>query len=350
MFIVLLIYFAIIFWQFKYSKSGQHDYMGKEQSIAIKGIFAVMIMFSHMSSYLRENVQSIIDLPFWYFFNLFGQLMVVMFLFYSGYGICEAYRSRGNEYTLDFGKKRIVKTLLHFDIAVVFYLILSLILNNTYPTENYFCCWIGWKDIGNSKWFVFDLLVLYTITYFIMKGLNQCKNLQKDEKLRTRNFVVLCLCGTGLFILIMYFLKREEGDYWYNTLLSYPFGMLFSYQKDTYDKMVKKSWGGVFVASLISFVMLYFNKNFIAYNISSCLFAMLVVLINTKIRLINPVLIWLGKKSFSIYIIQRLPMLILVKLGLAQYSYAFVAVTVPMVLVCAMGFDYLLKRVDKRLF
>ena len=61
----------------------REDYLSKDATNAIKGIFAVLILFSHMRGYL--------DLTFgWYnvayvrILKSIGQMMVAPFLFYSG--------------------------------------------------------------------------------------------------------------------------------------------------------------------------------------------------------------------------------------------------------------------------
>ena len=61
-------------------------------------------------------------------------------------------------------------------------------------------------------------------------------------------------------------------------------------------------------------------------------------------------LVWLGKHTFSIYMLQRLPMMILQKAGLDKVS---VDLYLAAVLVCtgllAWGFDFCMKRLDKKL-
>ena len=63
----------------KYGKNP--DYLSKKQTTAIKGIFVLLVFFGHITQYITmgsayERIVTSI-----------GQLVVVMFLFYSGYGI-----------------------------------------------------------------------------------------------------------------------------------------------------------------------------------------------------------------------------------------------------------------------
>ena len=63
-----------------------------EQSQAIKGVFVITVFFSHFCSYVVFDK--------WYdalmlkYCHWLGQLMVVPFLFYSGYGIFESVKKK----------------------------------------------------------------------------------------------------------------------------------------------------------------------------------------------------------------------------------------------------------------
>lgn len=67
-------------------KDGFADYCSPERTGAIKGIFVFIVVLSHARSYFP-----ILEAPqgafYREFLNFFGQLMVVVFLMYSGYGV-----------------------------------------------------------------------------------------------------------------------------------------------------------------------------------------------------------------------------------------------------------------------
>ena len=94
-----------------------------------------------------------------------GQMIVVMFMFYSGYGIGESVKRKGMGYIKSFPKNRVLKTLLHFDVAILIYFILSLILELNYPSGQVALAFIGWTSIGNSNWYIFAVIILYVITW-----------------------------------------------------------------------------------------------------------------------------------------------------------------------------------------
>lgn len=122
------------------------DYISRDTTTAIKGIFAIIILFNHSRQYLPSHItdwgrqsyailyNSIID--------IFGQLMVVMFLVYSGFGIMESFKRKKNDYIKGFVRKRVLKTLIHFDIAVFLFLLVALAFGHEYTSSNYALSWI----------------------------------------------------------------------------------------------------------------------------------------------------------------------------------------------------------------
>ncbi len=82
----------------KTAKPGEFfpDYMAKETTGAVNGLFTLLVFLSHASSYL--SLDGPVDAPYLSFRNYLGQLIVVPFLFYSGYGILESIKSKGMPY------------------------------------------------------------------------------------------------------------------------------------------------------------------------------------------------------------------------------------------------------------
>lgn len=138
------------------------DYISIESTNAVKGLFAIIILFSHMNGYivLQDNIY---DNAFVSILRHLGQLMVAPYLFFSGYGILESAKKK-EKYFDSFPRKRILKTLIHFDIAVFLYLLVNIFTGTNYPLSSYLTCWIGWESIGNSNWFIFVILSLYVAT------------------------------------------------------------------------------------------------------------------------------------------------------------------------------------------
>ncbi len=332
---------AICLYKIKFS-SFHGDYMSIPATNSIKGIFAVIILFSHLRSYisLTPNFGNRI---FVIFLKILGQLMVTMFFFYSGFGIIESFKKKEN-YHKGFLKKRVLKTLVHFDIAVLLFLTVGLLIGKTYPWQNYAFCWIGWESIGNSNWFIFVILALYVITFLSMNFAN-IKGQRSVKVLIASVSVLSFVLWVPLFLL--------KGSIWCNTLLCYPLGMMFSLVKPKLDDIVnRKKYSYYVITGLLAvlFAGLYLVKaNVVVYSIVACLFVLFVTMITVKVKIDNKILRWLGKYSFSIYILQRLPMIIFRHIGLSENVMVFSLLSIISTLLLAVGFQKLTDLIDDKL-
>ena len=115
----------------------QTDYMSIEKTTSTKGIFTFLILVSHAMGNCTSAQSNDIGIRILAFL---GQMVVVIFLFYSGFGIIEQYGRRGGSYLITFPQKCIQKLLLHFDLVVLLFLIVQLLLGNTYPLSYFFLC------------------------------------------------------------------------------------------------------------------------------------------------------------------------------------------------------------------
>ena len=101
-----------------------NDYLSPEKTTTIKGIFIVLVFFSHFNSYVMYS--NTLDNVYVKIIGYVGQAMVAPFLFYSGYGVMEQITKKGNSYIKSIPIKRFLVTMIKFDLAVfLFYIIKS---------------------------------------------------------------------------------------------------------------------------------------------------------------------------------------------------------------------------------
>lgn len=115
MFILFSIIFVLIFlWEAKFT-TWNDDYVGKEQANAIKGFWILFLTVGHIIILVllpnglydfAGNVGNSLELSFHQRLN---QLVVVMFLFFSGYGVSEGIKksiaSGGGIFALSHGEE-----------------------------------------------------------------------------------------------------------------------------------------------------------------------------------------------------------------------------------------------------
>lgn len=107
---LLVVVLAIVcFYGLRFSWAGHADYIDRGQTDSIKGIFAIIILYSHMRWGIIPPPSGSYDRLFIFMLNFLGQLMVVMFLLYSGYGIMESLKRNKEKYIKTFFTHRLVK-------------------------------------------------------------------------------------------------------------------------------------------------------------------------------------------------------------------------------------------------
>lgn len=149
-----------------------------------------------------------------------------------------------------------------------------------------------------------------------------------------------------VLIFTLYFFKQS---WWYDTLLCYPLGMWYAYYKEKIDGLLKKKFNMIFIVISILFVTLFKlrNNNFIIYEIMSCVFCILYTFATYKYKISNSVLNFLGKYSFEIYIIQRLPYMIINKY--IQNYYLIFALNLLLTIIFAIGLKKLTQFVNNKI-
>lgn len=279
-------------------------FLDKSQTTAVNGIFIIVVFFSHFFGYY-ESISGI-DLYLRLFIGRIGQLMVTTFFFFSGYGIHEQLVKKEG-YINNFFKKRFIPTYFNFVVGVLLYLLLNLVLNIKYSLMDNLLAFTGFSSIGNSNWYMFSIFIIYIALLFVYKTLN-------DKKKQ----IVLFTCLLIIYSIIINIIK---GDLWASTILLFPFGMWCSYFKDKikllFDEKIKFfHFIILFICFGIMYIVsckIYYTPFYIfSFNITSLLFVSLIMyLMKIFTFKSNGLLFWFGKNLFWIYIIQRLPMIVL---------------------------------------
>ena len=311
------------------------DYMSYDSTLQVKGFFIILVCLSHIRGVLPLDS---IDPLFNRIIVAIGQLMVTMFFFYSGFGVAESFSSKPH-YGDHFFKNRILKTLVHFDIAVIIYIIISLILQKPYPSYVYLTSLFGWDAIGNSNWYIFSILCLYLAALFGYKISGKANNL----------FILFTFGLTVLYIIVMVLLKKPS--FWYNTVLCFPLGMFFSLHRSRIEKFLFRKLHYIIALSLLSvlFLFLFSHQSELSYFFFSCVFCAITIMLTMILNNSNKTLLWLGKYLFEIYILQRIPMNILSHFGMLN-PVLFTIITITCTVVLAIGFKKVETSIDRVLF
>lgn len=302
-FYILLV--ALCLYGISFRKTQDFDYLSKPQGDSVKGIFVLLVFLSHASQVLVDAgcpFPSAADSVYFWIQNKMGQMCVVMFLFFSGYGVMSSIASKGREYVRSIPRHRALGTLVNFDIAVAIYAVVQLLAGKTYPAGRYLLALTGWESIGNSNWYIFCIIICYLSSWL-------SATIVQSRRMDLRAVVPINLLLVGILYTALYFTKET---YWFQTLMAYPLGMAVYFIKPSLDSLKGGRWWLLFAACLACYIATYPKHEDpfqLVYCIRTVSFALVFVLLLRKVRIGNPVLEWLGRSLFPIYIYQRLVMM-----------------------------------------
>ena len=280
------------------------DYLGKEQCNAVKGVFILLVFLGHALSYVKRcgfSFDRPIDGSAQAFHAAMGQLVVALFFFYSGYGVMKSLMTKGESYLDTYPKKRLLTTLLNFDVAVVCFALLAWILGEELGLSRILLSLIGWSDVGNSNWYIFVILCCYLAFYLVFKVFGA------RYRLGSAVLAVIVLAG-------MLALRTFKSSCWYTTMLVFPAGVAYAFYSENLERLIQKRYGLALVFLLAAFLSLGFLMKThplhgLTFNARAIVFSFLVVTLTMKVRIGNRWLRWCGFSLFPLYIYQRLPMI-----------------------------------------
>ncbi len=325
------------------------EYMSFQRTSMLNGCFILIVFLSHAFSYLPAGSElNMVDLCGRMLCGLLGQLMVAGFFYYSGFGIMESITRKGQAYLDQFPRQRFFKVLLHFDIAVLCFWLLAWLINKSYDWETILLAYTGWTSIGNSNWFICVTLLLYLITYISFRWCGRWR--------------WLTLWG-GSFMLILALMVCGKGSWWYDTLLCFPAGMLFSHVRQKVERFLARSRIPVELVGMLCVLVAVFTcrfpakhfgpLHFLPANLAAILMAYGSVLLLSGFDLKKSprVLLWMGASLFSIYIFQRIPMRALAETTDLEYSpFLFLLVNLVLTLLIAFASGLFFKWLDNICF
>lgn len=333
---VIIVFFILIFsLNFRYNKE---KYLNKNDTTVINGICTLLIFFSHSTQYwfLSTNFS---DRLYQHFQNFHNQWIVAPFLFFSGYGVMWSIQNR-ESYLKFYPYNRIIKTLLNFDIVVIIYIIVSYLLGFNYSPTTILLSLVGIKSVGNSNWYIFAILFMYTASYI-------------SSRITTNKYfsvvilflvtIIYCICVSSI----------NMGDRFYSTIFCYPFGSFVAIYKDNIMNIIQNNKIKV---PLVLLCILTLTYNFRIYpmimNLSSVAIVMLLIYFLYFFEISSNILYFVGKHAFSIFILQRIPGMLLQNIYFQDdyMKYLMIILDLLFTIFLAIYFDKLIVKFDQTLF
>lgn len=316
--------------------SGREAYIDIESVQPIKGVFILLVFASHFFAYIQRIPAS----DSWYLAvrGFLGQMIVVPFFFYSGYGVCKSIQLKGAKYLSEFPIRRIMKVTVQFMVAVFIYVMATPITGVSLRPWQIVLSFVGWTSAGNSNWYIFAVVILYVLTWLSFALFNR-------DKISNVHSLTILSCLTLLLVDILSYCRP---DYVYNTLFAYVAGCWFSVLRPQFEKLVERfaAYILILLSLVTAFCMLRMEgKSTSACEAASVAFAMILVMFSMKIRLNSPILSFCGRQVFGIYVFQRLPMWIFKGTAVASNRYVYFCICLALTFVFSVVFDFAFSRV-----
>lgn len=333
MILFYILLFIIILSKVSYHNFNQ-DYISVQQTNIIKGIFIWLVFLGHIMPYMIkiEPFVTPIDKAAFGVVIVLKQLVVVPFLFYSGYGVMNSIKNKGINYVDAIPKKRIGNTMINFGIAVLFFVLLNFMLGIPMDFKQIMLSLVCWESVGNSNWYIFTICVCYIVSFISYKLFGYSK------RSLIANFVIL-----SVFAVVI---SQFKGSWWYDTCLAYSAGSLYCFYKDKLERRICDNYLiysilfiGVTMVTYIIMLKAPFANSLVFMNICGICFSLFMVILTMRFRFKSKVLEWSGMNLFPLYIYQRIPMILFSTIYEGylvcewRYLYVFICIVVSMVIV-----------------
>lgn len=345
-FVLILLMIIISNAQVASKNNFNKEYCSIEQTNVVKGIFVLLVLLRHGSQYL--NLKGELDIPYMTMDSHLNQMVVAMFLFYSGFGMMKSIMKKRYSYIRTLPVKRFLIVVLNFDIAVALFWMMNICLKIHYDWKTILLSFTGWLSIGNSNWYMFAIFVLYILLFASFYFL---KWFDKDLSL----YIGMVIFSILSILFVYWEIRVGQPTWFYNTVILFALGGWFALFQSKIENIIMKN-DSVYITSGAILAILYWAsfKNrwngIEAYSIWAIIFTLAVVMVTMKVNIESNALEWLGRKVFSVYILQRIPMVIFSKTGYVSNSpYAFIVLSFLTTLGLAVIFDYLVGRLDKKI-
>ena len=296
---ILLCLALLTVWKLKLYISGFGEGLSRENTYALRGVMAVLIVLHHLSQN-RDGGLILLALK-----NV-GVPCVALFLFFSGYGLHRSALTKKN-YAPTILKRRIPSVLVPYLILVVLYWLANGLMGTSYPLSQVLLSLVNGKPVVTYSWYILCILVFYA-------------NYWLSLRLFSARLRAMALYH-GASVLVWVFLCKAlgYGEYWYNATISFPLGILWAQYEQRLSHWLQKRYFAALTLSAILFAAGYVlalmglkRDVYVSAFWTACLGCIaFVVLLMMKCGLGNPVLRFLGQISFELYGIHGLVMLLL---------------------------------------
>lgn len=284
--IVLYVLFPIfVFFGIK-KRAITNDFLDVDATLTMRGIGMLFIVFTHMAA---ANI-----CPDTYFYYVSGVIGVGICFLVSGYGLHISYKKKP-DYLKRFWLPKLLRLLLPFLMAYAIYWLSKMISGETVQVKSVISSLLTFTFPGTTLWYLKIQLLMYAAFYFVYRFIPK-------ENIKIAGVFIIAI----VYICIAALCGLKQ--FWYNTCLFFPVGLLLAeYQGKILPIVRKNSVFSVFVATFVGmYGILYFfgrlNLDFLIDTVYMAFFCLILlggVQHFTHFRLLKT----MGKYSIEVYLL-----------------------------------------------
>lgn len=266
---ILLIYpvllLAVFFAGAKIYRRGEYneEFLSLKMSKHIQALAAFGIILHHLVQRISDYGD--IDVGPVTILNSMGILFTSIFFFFSGFGLITSYLTKEN-YLEGFLNRRLVKVLIPFYLINLVYVPFAGIRNGRITDlYEFLISMFGFTLMNTNGWFIVEIVILYIVFYLIFK---RTDNVKKGISLIT----LFCVLLVTLSLFAGHDRTRINGhwfmgEWWYNTTLMFPLGMVIASKKDKLLELLKKYYLILSLFFTAAFVIAFAYEEFVLKHI-----------------------------------------------------------------------------------
>ncbi len=316
-----LVYFSLavlIFFGAKSMGRGNwnDEFTSREQTKILHGVMALGVALHHMAQktcgpwHERYTIVHGLD-PF----LSVGYVIVGVFLFCSGLGLYKSYKTRP-DYLKGFVRRRILPIVIAFYLSEIVYTIVRTLMGEHMTISKVLWYLSGLRMANYNSWFVIVIPFFYFVFWLAFRF---CRRE-----------------GTAIFWIFLFTLGYTvigavinhqntwwmRGEWWYNSILLFPLGMVFGKYEPVITKTLRKGYWFWLIFFFAGFFLLFrqsewlidtrlgYYDRWLWHRLASAgiqwlvalFFVMFCFTMMMKIRLGNKALAWLGAMSLDFYL------------------------------------------------
>ena len=233
-----------------------------ESSKGILGFCAAGIMLHHMSQtiYFAHEDPGIL-----LFMVDIGVCFVGMFFFFSGYGLYSSLRDKP-DYLKGFLHHRLPAVIVPFYVCNFVFILGSFLWGYEFSDGELLPYLTGAILMNSQMWYIVEILILYLLFYIIFR-------LIKSRNAACIVYTICVVCMIALSLWLGHDTATPSqglwfhGEWWYNTTILMPAGMLFARWERQILGFVRRFYGITLIVTVLLSAFFYSRTMYMLQNV-----------------------------------------------------------------------------------